>query len=351
MTTKQPAGFLMASFLGLAACGGGDGTAPPPGRVSTAFGGDETGKLIQSDGRIIRIGGSSGNFVMARYAADGRLDETFGDHGLVNTDIAGGVDAAFGGALLADGRIMVVGSARVGSGEDFAIARYLRNGAVDTSFGTQGRTTTDFSSPRDRAFAIAIQPDGRIVVAGDTLIAFGNSDFAVARYDADGLLDNTFGGGTGKVTTDIAQAVDIARNVAIESGGTILVSGTITMGSSPVLAHTGIARYSSVGVLDPSFDTSGIVIIPNMQLGDGLALQPDGRILLAGNVIVTGNTVSGVMRLGTNGSPDLDFGFGGLALARSTREARELRLQFDGEAVAGADAGLMVTKQAERLAQ
>jgi len=260
------------------------------------------------------VGGSSGNFIMARYNSNGSLDETFGEHGLVTTDIAGGSDAAFGAALVGD-KIVVAGSTRVGSSDDFAIVRYLPSGIVDTTFGTQGKTTTDFFGQRDRAFAVAIQPDGRIVVVGDAIAPSGSSDFAVARYDADGALDTSFGGGTGKVTTDIAGHVDIGKNVAIESGGSILVTGTITMGSSPVLGHTGLARYSNAGVLDSSLGTSGTLSIPNVQLGEGLALQPDGKILVVGNVVVTGNTVFGVMRLGTNGFPDLDFGASGLATA------------------------------------
>jgi len=301
--------------------------APPPppggldpgfgggtGKVSTAFGGDETDMLLQTDdGKIIMIGGSSSDFVMARYMPDGSPDAGFGAGGRVTTDIAGGADAAYAAALLADGRILVAGTARVGSSEDFALVRYLPNGSVDTTFGTQGRTTTDFFGQRDRAFAIAIQPDGRIVLAGDAVIAFGNSDFAVARYDANGVLDTTFGGGTGKVSTDIAGHVDVGKNVAIESGGTILVTGTITMGTSAALAHTGLARYSNAGVLDSSLATNGIQTIPNLQLGNGLALLPDGKILVAGNALVAGQTVFGLMRLDTQGFPDLNFGSMGLA--------------------------------------
>ena len=256
--------FLIAGvFLGLAACGGGEDAPTSTAQAflaGTAFSCDDTNMLLQRDGKII-----------------------------------------------------VVGSERVGSSDDFAIARYLPNGAADTAFGTQGKTTTDFFGQRDRAFAVAIQPDNRIVVVGEALVN-GNSDFAVARYDAAGVLDTSFGdAGTGKVTTDIAEHVDIGKNVVIESNGTILVTGTITMGTSPLLAHTGLARYSNAGALDSSLGTHGILSIPNMQLGDGLVLQPDGKILVAGNVAVTGNTVFGVMRLGTNGFPDLDFGSAGLA--------------------------------------
>ncbi len=280
MKSKRPAFLIAGMFLGLAACGGvDDASAPTPPHqqaflADTAFACDDTNMLLQSDGKII-----------------------------------------------------VVGSERVGSSDDFAIARYLPNGAVDPDFGTQGRTTTDFFGQRDRAFAVAIQPDNRIVVVGEAIVTSGNSDFAVARYDANGVLDTSFGGdGTGKVTTDIAEHVDIGKHVVIESNGTILVTGIITMGNSPVLAHTGLARYSSAGALDSSLGTHGTLSIPNMQLGDGLALQPDGKILVAGNVVVTGNTVFGVMRLGTNGFPDLDFGSAGLATAGFNALADQQRL-------------------------
>ncbi len=265
MKSIRAAFLITGVFLGLAACSGNEDAPTPTPQAflaATVFDCDDTNMLLQSDGKII-----------------------------------------------------VVGSERVGSSDDFAIARYLPNGAVDTDFGTQGKTTTDFFGQRDRAFAVAIQPDNRIVVVGEALVN-GNSDFAVARYDANGVLDTSFGdSGSGKVTTDIGEHVDIGKNVVIESNGTILVTGTITMGTSSVLAHTGLARYSNAGALDSSLGTHGTLSIPNMQLGDGLALQPDGKILVAGNVAVTGNTLLGVMRLRTNGFPDLDFGFAGLATA------------------------------------
>jgi uncharacterized delta-60 repeat protein len=289
------------------------------GKVTSTVGGDETDMLLQADGKIVMIGGSATDFVMARFNPDGTPDSSFGTAGVVTTDIAGGLDAAFGGTLLADGRIVVVGSARVGSNDDFAVVRYLPNGTPDPSFGTQGRTTTDFSAGRDRAFAVAAFPDDSIVVVGDAILATG-ADFGLARYTANGVLDATFGGGgagAGKVNTDIAGGVDIAKNVIIESGGTILVTGTITMGS-PVLGHAGLARYSATGVLDASLGTNGTLSIPGISLGDGLALQADGRILVAGNAIVNFDTHFAVMRLLTSGAADPSFGSGGLATAGFT---------------------------------
>ncbi len=299
-------------------------TPPPPGgldtgfgggtgKVSSTFGGDETDMLLQPDGKILMVGGSATDFMMARYNADGTLDQSFGGgDGLVTTDIAGGLDAAFGAALLGDGRIVLVGSARVGSNDDFAIVRYEPDGDVDTSFGTQGKTTTDFFGQRDRAFAVAVQPDNGIVVVGNAL-AVGVSDFAIARYDANGALDTSFGGnGTGKRTTDIAQRVDIAKNVVIDSSGSILVTGTITIGDSPVLGHTGLARYTSAGLPDPSFNLVGTLTINLMNLGEGLALQPDGRILVMGHAAVGGRANFAVERLMPNGTADGSFGLGGL---------------------------------------
>jgi uncharacterized delta-60 repeat protein len=302
-TTPPPPGGLDPGF------GGGSGS------VSAAFGGDETDMLLQSDGKILMVGGSGTDFIMARFDTDGSLDESFGDSGLVTTDIAGGADAAFGAAVLGDGRIVVVGSARVAGNNDFAVVRYLSNGTVDTSFGTQGRTTTDFFAAGDRAFAVVVQPDNSIVVVGDA-ISGGRSDFAIARYDANGAIDSAFGGGgNGKRTTDIAGGADIAKNVVLENGGTILVTGTISIGSSSALGNTGLARYSATGMPDASLGTNGNVSIPLMSLGDGLALQADGRILVAGNVPVGGRANFAVMRLLASGSADESFGSSGLATA------------------------------------
>jgi uncharacterized delta-60 repeat protein len=320
-TTPPPPGGLDPDF------GGGSGI------VSTAFGGDETDMLLQPDGKILMVGGSGTDFVMARYNADGTLDDNFGDGGLVTTDIAGAADAARGAALLGNGRIIVVGSARVGSSDDFAVVRYEADGDLDLSFGTQGKTTTDFFGARDGAFAVAVQPDGKIVVVGDTILGVGGlTDFAVARYDASGVLDTTFGAaGTGRVNTDIATRVDIAKNVVIDDDGAILVTGTITMGTSPVLGNTGLARYTAAGVLDSSFGTGGIHSIPLRSLGEALALQDDGRILVAGNTAVNGHPHFAVMRLQANGSTDGSFGAGGLATAGlSTQDDYARDLALDG---------------------
>ena len=164
------------------------------GKVSTAFGGDDTAMALQADGKIVMVGGSGSDFVLARYNLDGSLDAGFGAAGLVTFDV--GVDSsdeARAVAIQSDGKIVVVGNAVVGRTAnnqfnfDFAVARFNADGSPDTSFGSGGKVTTDFNGQVDRAFAVAIQTDGKIVVvgsAGFSITSGISTDFAVARYNS-----------------------------------------------------------------------------------------------------------------------------------------------------------------------
>jgi len=316
-----------------------DRTFGGTGTVSIVFGGDETAMVLQADGKMIMVGGNGGtgsDFALARFDTDGSLDETFGSlhTGMVTTDIAGGADDARGVALQSDGRIIVVGSARVGSNDDFALVRYDTNGVLDTTFGTLGKVTTDFGGARDRAFAVAIQSDDSIVVVGDAIMpAPGNTDFAVARYSANGTPDAAFDG-DGKLNTDIGGGVDIAKNVVFQgSQGAILVSGVLTLGGTGVLGHGGLARYGATGILDSSFGTAGKLTVPDLSLGEALALTGDGKILIGGSATVGGATQFALMRLDANGGADGSFGTGGLSTAGfSTQDdyGRALALRPDG---------------------
>lgn len=305
--TPAPSGALDPSF------GGGTG------KVSPVFGGDETGMVLQPDGKIVMVGGGSGfgaDFGLARYNVDGTLDTGFGPDGtgFVTTDLAGSNDDARAVALQSDGKIIVVGMSRVGSTDDFALVRYLPNGTVDTTFGTQGRATLDIGGGRDRAYAVAIQADNRIVVVGEAVMPSpGNTDFAVARFTANGLPDATFSG-DGKLNLDIGGAADIAQNVLLQ-GSNILVSGVLTLANSPVLEHAGIARLLPDGTLDASFNTTGRRTFNGQAVSEGLALQSDGKILMAGHTLVGGDRHFALMRLNANGTTDTGFGTTGLATA------------------------------------
>jgi uncharacterized delta-60 repeat protein len=166
----------------------------------------------------------------------------------------------------------------------------------------------------------------------------------VARYDANGASDPTFDG-DGKLNTDIGGGVDIAYNVVMQGNqGAILVSGVLTLGGSPVLGHGGLARYGANGILDASFGTGGKLTVPNLALGEALALQADGRILIAGSATVGSETQFGLMRLDANGGTDGSFGSSGLATAGFSTQgdhARAIAVRPDG--------GILVAGQSSNL--
>ncbi len=320
--TPPPSGALDPSFGGT-------------GKVSTAFGGIGTDMALQGDGTIVMVGDAGTDFVLALYGADGSLERT------VTTGIAAGNDEAHGVAIQpADNKILVVGSARVGSTDDFAVVRYDADGTIDNSFGTLGKVTTDFIGGIDEAHGVVVQPDGKIVVVGSTS-RLGVVDFAVARYLPDGTLDATFDT-DGRQTIDIAGGVDLGRNVVLQ-GDAILVSGVITMGGSPVLGNTGLARFTASGALDAGFAAGlGKKNLPNLALGEGLALQADGKILVAGNVPAIGGTQFGLMRLDANGGADGSFGAQGLVTTPfTTRDdyGYAVAVQADDKIVVAGESG------------
>lgn len=202
------------------------------GIVTTPVGDSSTARSValQADDKIVVAGyydDGDNYFVVARYTVTGTLDLEFNGTGLVTGTIQG---AAYGVAIQPDGRIVVVGS-----GDGFVVARYLTNGDLDTSFGAAGTgiVTTPISSESDGARAVAIQDDGKIVVAGYSNSVVSKSDFTVARYTSDGVLDTTFHR-TGIVTTPISSSNEnAALGVVIQSDGNIVAAGA-TLTSGPV---------------------------------------------------------------------------------------------------------------------
>lgn len=173
------------------------------------------------------------------YAAAGDLDPAFGVGGKVTTDFTRKGDSANSLAIQADGRIVVAGK----SGPKFALARYNSDGSLNTSFGGDGKVTTNFTSGEDDAFGVGIQSDGKIVAAGLAGFGVSNPKFALARYNTDGSLDTSFSG-DGKLTTDFTRKYDSAYSVAIQADGKIVAAGEsgVVLGGS---ANTKIAlvRY------------------------------------------------------------------------------------------------------------
>src|SRR5262249_60035871 len=134
---------------------------------------------------------------------------SFGNRGKVTTDFGSATESAYGVVLQGDGKIVLVGFV-ASSTKDFALARYNANGTLDTGFGSGGKVTTDFSSSNDIAYAVVLQSDGKIVVAGSATGPSTADDFALARYNGNGSLDTSFGAG-GKVATDFGVNDDYAH--------------------------------------------------------------------------------------------------------------------------------------------
>ncbi len=254
----------------------------------------------------------------------GTLDATFDGDGKVTTPIGSGADEIHALALQADGKIVVAGYAWNGSNDDFALARYNTNGTLDTTFGAGGKVVTPIGASNDQANALALQADGKMVVAGYSASGFGGSpglnwDFALARYNTNGTLDTAFGTG-GKVVTAISGCNlascgdDVAHAVAIQSDGKIVAAGYYTDVATPLVWHIALVRYNTNGTLDTAFGSGGKVTtaVRDEDIAHAVAIQPDGKIVVAGESASLGDYSDfALVRYNANGTLDTTFGTGG----------------------------------------
>ena len=316
------------------------------GKVTTAVPGPNSranGLAVQSDGKLLVAGGSFNgsnyDFALVRYHADGSLDASFGNLGMVTTPIGTSQDYARSVAVQSDGKIVVAGDSNNGTNSDFALVRYNANGTLDTSFGSGGKVTTSFSGTSGEAGqSVAVQSDGKIVVAGYSDNGTVNYDFALVRYNADGTLDTTFGTG-GKVVTPIGSGDDYGQSVAVRSDG-IVVAGYAENGSGD--GDFALARYRSDGSLDTTFGIGGKVITPIGLYGDSgqsVAVQSDGKIVVAGSSSNGGmdDYDFALARYLSDGSLDTTFGNGGKVTtdigSSSDDSGQSVALQSDGKIV------------------
>ena len=269
---------------------------------------------IQSDGKIIAAGssynGSDNDFAVVRYNSNGSLDNTFGTNGIVITSVGDSSDYATSIAIQSDGKIIAAGSSYNGSDNDFAVVRYNSNGSLDNTFGTNGIVTTSIGDSSDYAQSIAIQSDGNIVAAGNS---WNGSDygFALIRYNSNGSLDNTFGT-NGIVITSVGDSSDYANSIAIQSDGKIITAGYSYNDSDYDFA---LARYNSNGSLDNTFGTNGVVttdVGAAEYYANSIAIQSDGKIIAAGNSFNGSNFDIALVRYNSNGSLDNTFGTNGV---------------------------------------
>jgi uncharacterized delta-60 repeat protein len=321
---------------------------------------------------LVALAGSLA-FAGIAQAYFGELDPSFdGDGKVVANGPGGGRDEIKSVAVQSDGKIVVTGAmdtdTTAGSDPDFAVARYNENGSPDAGFGGgDGLVTTDIGTG-DFPGDLAIQPDGKIVVAGECDMGVTTGyDVCVVRYNDNGTPDTaTFGGGDGIVTTNVAPGSneDYASGVAIESGGApnwnIVVSGGSDMGGTTDWDFL-VARYKSDGLLDTTGfgNPNGFVTtdFTGNHDGDGdfggeMALQSDGKIVVAGDVFVTDTDRDfGMARYNTDGGPDTTFdgdasmpGFPGdgkvtTSFSSGSDSTRGVAIQGDGKIVAAGFAG------------
>jgi uncharacterized delta-60 repeat protein len=289
---------------------------------------------VQADGKILAAGeasptGDNETFALARYTPGGSLDTGFGGGSTVTTSVGSGGGEANAVALQADGKIVAAGYSSNGQTKRFALVRYNPDGSLDQSFGTGGRVITPIGSGNSSAEALVVLASGKIVAAG-----YSGKRFALARYNPNGSLDPNFGVG-GIVTTAIGSG-DVAQALAVQSNGKLVAAGSSLRGSRPVFAA---ARYSSTGVLDPSFGSGGTVTTalgPSDDEAEGLALQGDGKIVLAGFSRGANGDRFALVRYTSSGAPDSSFGFIGAVTTPigSSSRAHTLALQADGKLVA-----------------
>lgn len=271
---------------------------------------------IQPDNKIILAGrsfnGTNDDISLVRFDSSGTLDQGFGSGGKVITPVGNSNDICRAIALQTNGKIVLAGYSSNGSDDDFMVLRYNDNGTLDQSFGTGGIVTTPIGSAYDQCFAMKIQKDKKIVLAGYSYIGSGY-DFAVVRYDKDGNLDNTFGTG-GITTTQVnpGNAWDIGYAMEIKKDGKIIVSGYTWNGSNYDFA---MVQYDTLGSPDSSFGKNGVVSTP---LGSGddicrtVSVQSDGKIILAGYSNNGTDDDYGLVRYNADGSIDKSFGTDGI---------------------------------------
>ena len=281
------------------------------------------GRSIEIDASqrmVVGTYSTSRTFKFFRFSASNQLDTTFGTAGSTTVSLGGDDAVLYDMKIQQDGKIVAVGyweSTNSANRKDFVIVRLNADGTLDTSFNGTGIVTVAFGSNEDVAHALAIQNDGKILVAGHSFTG-SFRDIAIARLNTNGTLDTTFGI-NGKVTTDLAGNNDEARCIAIDKDGKFAI-GSFTYGaaSSSIFADFGVAKYNADGSLDTSFSTDGKhVVIINPSFNDNpqaIAFQNDGKILIGGAAFMNTGARDdfAIVRLHPNGTLDTSFSSDGI---------------------------------------
>ncbi|MEP7318946.1 MAG: T9SS type A sorting domain-containing protein [Panacibacter sp.] len=292
---------------------------------------------IQPDKKIVAAGARG----LARYNTNGTLDTTFNPNGQATLNFSGGYIEPYGVAIQTDGKIIVAGL-DIQYSTTFAVLRLNSNGSLDKAFGNYGIVTTDFGNSGDYVDnnCLALQTDGKIVVVGYTYNSTtSNYDVAIARYTTSGVLDNTFDG-DGKVTTDIENRDQLGGAIAIQADGKIVVAGDAKNSNNN--NDIAVFRYTTTGALDQTFNSTGIKttdIAQHDDHGKSVKIQTDGKIVVGGFAFTNPNRDFAVVRYNANGSHDNTFSGNGNATTAIETSSNDygtsLAIQADGKILLG----------------
>jgi uncharacterized delta-60 repeat protein len=279
------------------------------------------------DGRYVGCGtffsaGTATDFVVARFNSNGSLDGTFAGAGYAVTSFLqsgpGGslFDQCNAVAIQPDGMVVSAGFTAESGPNHVALTRHTSSGALDTGFGSGGKVDINASASvngNSEARALVVQPDGKLLVAGYAF-GTGNSEFLVMRLKADGTPDTSFGG-SGIVRTPVGPGEDIANAMVLQPDGRIVLAGSAIVADGR--RDFALARYTAVGVLDPTFGSGGLVttpVGPSDDIANALILMPWGRLIAAGSARIStggpGNDLA-LVSYNANGSVDTYFGTAG----------------------------------------
>lgn len=317
---------------------------------------------LQTDGKLVVGGTLSGAFALERYASNGTVDNTFGVNGIATASEVENGSILFGDlAIQQDGKIVVVGTWETGGHTYPAlVARFNENGTLDEDFGIKAFADGDFPDGMQHYLnGVAIPLDGKIVMSGDMMSYEGNGSIILGRLttEADPWLDPTFGGnGQGTVVTPLTYFSHGQGAITIQADGKIVIAGATTDLNNNDSQNLVVARYTSDGLLDTTFGGSGIVIADFglHESGNALAIQSDGKIVVAGQS--WGGAPSGflLVRYNSNGTLDTTFGDAGKVIENfgsNTALAMGVAIQPDGKIlVSGArDGDTVLARYGEKL--
>lgn len=286
---------------------------------------------VLSDGSIVICGSiyyqpATPRMAVFKLDAAGDIDTTFGTNGFTTYTYPDANTILKEMAVQPDGKIVAAGTLYTALTRDAIVVRLNANGSFDNTFNGTGRYQLDASGRHNGANTVALQSDGKIVIGGFTIGQTSGFDQFLARFNANGSLDGTFGNG-GTVTTDFANGDEEITSIAIQNNGRILAGGYANNNFS-------VSRYLANGLADNTYPNGGHVFynFGSTDKGSKLLLQPDGKVVIAGTTLEGFYLDLGVLRLLTNGEVDSTFGTNGVTQLEFFRnmQVKGISIQDDG---------------------